>query len=161
MPSKLSVARLTVTHVARAIARLKDRGGSRYTDIRNALSQGSNQPTFFQLKAALTQACKEGVIRQNAQGRWLLNLASLRSRGANKEALPSNSFNRRRRRGKGKGRGRSKGHKKGRRRRRRKGKGKGKGKGRRRRRRGKKGKGKKKGRKRRRRRRKCKGKKCR
>ncbi|KAL8566557.1 hypothetical protein ACOMHN_009771 [Nucella lapillus] len=132
-----------------------------HLNSQSAVKTGSNQPTFFQLKAALTKACKEGVIRQNAQGRWLLNLANLRSRGANKEALPSNSFNRRRRRGKGKGRGRSKGRKKGRRRRRRKGKGKGKGKGRRRRRRGKKGKGKKKGRKRRRRRRKCKGKKCR
>merc|ERR1711889_18061 len=134
----MAPAQLTIQQVVKTIARLGERGGSRYTDIRNALSGGSKTfPTFFQLINVLNRAKKDGVVRQNAAGRWVLGQDSGPARKQDAVASPSQFGRRRRRKSKG-GKAKKKGKKgkkgKGRRRRGKKGK-KGKGK------KGKKGKG--------------------
>ena len=139
-----AVRRLTVAQVADTIAQLMDRSGSRFKDIRNALCNGTDFPTSFQVKAALHRGCKNGVLDQNNNGRFCLKFDKPNN---SKQSVPSKSelakkdedqkLNKRRRSRKRKGKKAKKGKKGGkRRRRRRKGK-KGRGK------KGKKGKGRK------------------
>ena len=159
-PRFMAQNRLTTSEVVETIAKLGDRNGSRYTDVKNALP---GNPTFFQVANVLARAKKDGIVKQNANGRWMLGLGG---KAKDRDAMGSPSqLNRRRRRrskgGKAKKKGK-KGKKGGRRRRRgKKGKKGKKGKGRRRRRgkKGRKGKKGKKGKGRRRRGRKGKGKK--
>nr|KAG5710230.1 hypothetical protein BaRGS_006749 [Batillaria attramentaria] len=65
--------RVTVSRVASVVRGLRDRTGSRYKEIRNAVAARiGREPGFFELKGALAKSCSLGIIRRDkTTGRFL------------------------------------------------------------------------------------------
>ena len=76
------------------------------TDVKNALP---GNPTFFQVANVLARAKKDGIVKQNANGRWMLGLGG-KAKDRDAMGIPSQLNRRRRRRSKG-GKARKKGMK--------------------------------------------------
>ena len=71
----LSGSRITTNDVVSAIASLKSRRGSRYTDIVKTLRSSGAEPSFTQVKAAMVKASEDGVVNQTSSGLWQLGSA--------------------------------------------------------------------------------------
>ena len=65
--------KLTVDKLVQTLGRLGDRQGSRYSDIRQALADGEQQPSLFHLKTVMARGLATGAIRRASEsGKFVL-----------------------------------------------------------------------------------------
>merc|ERR1712240_902827 len=106
-----NMAPLTIQTVIKALARLGDRKGSKYNDIQAAIP-GGNTIHFINLVRLLHRAKSQGIVKQTAQGRWMLAGAGGGEKRSRELVSSASQLGRRRRRSKkGKGRRRRRGKK--------------------------------------------------